>query len=61
MLPKSIELTAFVIAGRHYEFLRMPFGLVNAPRTFQRVMTSIFADLKYVRVYLDDILIFSNP
>ncbi|MGL5709110.1 MAG: reverse transcriptase domain-containing protein [Aeromonas sp.] len=60
MHPDSIHLTAFVIAGRQYEFLRMPFGLANAPRTFQRIMTQIFSEFKFVRIYLDDILIFSS-
>ena len=59
MDPESIKFTAFIIAGKHYEFIRMPFGLMNAPRTFQRTMTQQLGNLKYVRVYLDDILIHS--
>ncbi|EER16707.1 reverse transcriptase, putative, partial [Perkinsus marinus ATCC 50983] len=42
-----------------YEFLRMPFGLHDAPATFQKLMEDILGDLPFVKIYLDDILIFS--
>ena len=38
----------------------MPFGFKNAGATFQRLMDSIFGDLDFVFVYLDDILISSE-
>ena len=53
-------LTAFSTTTGHYEFNVMPFGLTNAPATFQRVMNTLFSDLSYVFVYLDDVIVFSK-
>lgn len=55
--PEDIPKTSFIMPFGQYEFLFMPFGLTNAPRTFQRAMNTLFHDLPYVRVYLDDILV----
>ena len=54
--------SAFVTYNGLYEFVRMPFGLCNAPATFQRVMQVVLAGLEGegVFVYLDDILIASK-
>lgn len=49
--------TAFTVPGHGlYEFLRMPFGLANAPATFQRLMDRI-VPRDIARVYLDDIVV----
>lgn len=62
MEPKDIPKTAFSVEGGHYEFIRMPFGLKNAPSTFQRVMDNVLRELvgKICLVYLDDIIIFAT-
>ncbi|KAI5152754.1 hypothetical protein ENBRE01_2980 [Enteropsectra breve] len=56
----SRKYTAFVIQANHYEYNRVPFGLANAPRLFQRTMQHIFGHLTFVKIFLDDFLIFSN-
>ena len=55
--PASIPLTAFATASGSYEFVVMPFGLSNAPPSFQRMMDTVLSGLEGVRVYLDDLLV----
>ncbi|KAL0154049.1 hypothetical protein M9458_050649 [Cirrhinus mrigala] len=60
--PQDREKTAFCTPFGLLEFNRMPFGLCNAPSTFQRLMERIFGDqsLHALLLYLDDIVIFSS-
>ena len=59
MEESSKEYTAFVTMQGHYEYNKMPFGLVNAPATFQRVMNVVIAEMNpgEVLAYLDDAII----
>ena len=59
--PDAQPKTAFTTYKGLYEFVRMPFGLCNAPATFQRLMQVILSRLEWkcCFVYLDDILIAS--
>jgi hypothetical protein len=45
-----------------YAFRRMPFGLCNAPATFQRCMMSIFSDMvgEFMEVFMDDLSVFGD-
>ena len=54
--------SAFVTPTGVYQWKRMPFGLVNAPVSFQALMTKVLRGLnwKTCLVYVDDILVFSN-
>ena len=62
MKKDDIPKTAFRMHRGHFEFIMMPFGVTNAPATFQRLMNKVFArELNaFIFVYLDDILIFST-
>jgi hypothetical protein len=62
LLPSDVPRTAFRTPLGHHEYLTLSFGLVNAPAAFQSIMNKIFAQhmYKFVMVYLDDILMFSN-
>ena len=58
----DIAKTAVMTRYGSFGYLVMPFGLYNAPATFQRIMNTILRDGldRFVHVFLDDILIFSR-
>nr|GFA76003.1 reverse transcriptase domain-containing protein [Tanacetum cinerariifolium] len=60
--PKDQEKTTFTCPYGTFAYRRMPFGLCNAPGTFQRCMMAIFYDMieKTMEVFMDDFSVFEN-
>nr|GEU72005.1 reverse transcriptase domain-containing protein [Tanacetum cinerariifolium] len=60
--PKDQEKTTFTCSYRTFAYKRMPFGLCNAPGTFQRCMMAIFHDMieQTIKVFMDDFSVFGN-
>lgn len=57
---KDIEKTAVITPFGLFEFVFLPYGLCNAPQTFQRFINSVLFGLDFLFCYLDDILIASS-
>jgi len=55
--PESRNLTAFITHKGVFCYKHMAFGLISAPRCFQRIMASIFTGIPGVALYLDDIVV----
>ena len=63
MAPELQQYMAFMVGNlRFYDFTCMPFGLCNAPVTFQRLMQNMLGklNLMYCVIYLDDVIIFGH-
>nr|GEV34718.1 reverse transcriptase domain-containing protein [Tanacetum cinerariifolium] len=60
--PPDPEKTTFTCPYRTFAYRRMPFGLCNAPGTFQRCMMAIFHDMieKTMEVFMDDFSVFGD-
>lgn len=58
---KDQAKTAFITPMGLFDFCRMPFGLSNAPATFQRLMERCLGDMNFeaILIYLDDIIVFA--
>nr|GEX31073.1 reverse transcriptase domain-containing protein [Tanacetum cinerariifolium] len=61
-VPQDQEKATFTCLYGTFAYRRMPFGLCNAPGTFQRCMMAIFHDMieKTMEVFMDDFLVFEN-
>lgn len=57
---RAQEISAFITPTGLYSYTVMPFGLRNAPATFQRLMNRVVSGLEGCSVYLDDLVIYSD-
>ena len=60
VMEKDADKTAMSTPWGLYEFVRMPFGLKDAPPTFQRFVNQVFHGLRHVFVYIDDVIIYTD-
>ena len=59
--PEHVPRTAFQTKFGSFQFCVMPFGLCNAPSTFQRTINNLLADCRgFADLYIDDIVIYSR-
>jgi hypothetical protein len=60
--PEDQEKTTFTCLFGTYAYRRMPFGLCNAPATFQRCMMSIFSNYveRIIEVFMDDFTVYGD-
>ena len=56
----SIPRRAFTLPFGKYEYIKVPFGLAQAPACFQELMTGVLQDFCFAIAYLNDIIIFSR-
>jgi hypothetical protein len=60
ILEQDIEKTAFSTPDGNYEFTRLPFGVANGTRAFQRLMYNIYGHNSFIEIYLDNLIVHSK-
>ena len=60
LTERAKEISAFVTRDSLYQYKVMPFGLKNAPATFQRLISGVIASLNGCEAYIDDVLLYSD-
>ena len=60
LTERGREVSAFVCSAGLFEYNVMPFGMKNAPATFQRMMEKVLSGLSHSYAYIDDVVIRSD-
>ena len=60
LTPRAKEISAFVTPDGFFQYKVMPFGMKNAPATFQRMINKITANFEGCEAYIDDVIVFGN-
>lgn len=60
LTQRAREVSAFATPDGLYQYKVMPFGMKNAPATFQRMINTIIRDLDYCYGYIDDLIVCSD-
>lgn len=60
LTPRASEISAFVTPDCFLQYTVMPFGLCNAPATFQRLVNLVLGNLPNCKSYLDDIVVYTR-
>lgn len=60
LTARASEISAFVTPDSFLQYTVMPFGLCNAPATFQRLINKVLGGVPKCRAYLDDIVVYST-
>ena len=56
LILNASQLCTVVLPWKKYEYVHLPIGIKNAPDIFQEAMLELMHKLKFIHVYLDDIL-----
>ena len=60
LTERAKEISAFVTLDGLYQYLVMPFGMKNAPATFQRMINTVISGLDHCDAYMDDVIVYSD-
>ena len=60
LTARAKEVSAFVTPDGLYQYKVMPFGMKNAPATFQRLINGVLSGLDGCEAYIDDVVVYSN-
>ena len=60
LVEEDIAKTSMVTPHGSFEWKALPMGLTNAPSVFMRTMADICRDMKFIKIFIDDILVFSE-